>query len=118
MNFQTIPVLRVFDEEKAKAFYIDFLGMNLDWEHRFEKDYPLYMQLSKQNMILHLSEHSGDCSPGAKVFINCDDVEVLFSELQAKEYKYCRPKIESAPWGDKTLTLTDPFSNRLLFNER
>ncbi|MBB6519838.1 glyoxalase superfamily protein [Pseudoteredinibacter isoporae] len=118
MNYQTIPVLRIFDEEKAKAFYLDFLGMNLDWEHRFEANYPVYMQVSKQNLVLHLSEHSGDCSPGAKTFIHCDDVDMLFSELQEKNNKYCKPEIETAPWGDRSLTVIDPFSNRLLFNER
>jgi Glyoxalase superfamily protein len=30
MEFQTIPVLRIFDEGKAKEFYLEFLGMKLD----------------------------------------------------------------------------------------
>ena len=39
MKFATaIPVLRIFDETKAREFYIDFLGFSLDWEHRFETD--------------------------------------------------------------------------------
>ena len=38
---KTITILRSFDETKAKEFYLDFLGYNLDWEHRFEADYPL-----------------------------------------------------------------------------
>jgi hypothetical protein len=32
MSFgKTTPILRIFDEAKAKAFYIDFLG---SWIHR------------------------------------------------------------------------------------
>lgn len=46
MDFQTIPIMRIFDEQKARDFYLGFLGMTLDWEHRFEPGYPLYMQVS------------------------------------------------------------------------
>lgn len=31
----TIPILRIFDEAKAKEFYVAFLGFSVDWEHRF-----------------------------------------------------------------------------------
>ncbi len=26
-----IPILRIFDEAKARAFYVDFLGFTVDW---------------------------------------------------------------------------------------
>ena len=55
-----IPILRIFDEAKAREFYVDFLGFTIDWEHRFEPGLPLYMQVSKDDCILHLSEHHGD----------------------------------------------------------
>ncbi len=54
---ETIPFLRIFDVEKAKAFYVDFLGFNVDWEHTFEPNFPVYMQVSRGNCIFHLSEH-------------------------------------------------------------
>lgn len=117
MNFQAIPIIRIFDEVKAKEFYLDFLGMKLDWEHRFEEGYPIYMQVSKDNLVFHLSEHSGDCTPGSKVFVNVSALDQLFEELNGKPYKYSKPKIEVAPWGDRTFTVIDPFSNKVLFNE-
>jgi len=117
MKFQTIPIIRIFDESKAKEFYLDFLGMTLDWSHRFEDDLPIYMQVSRENLILHLSEHSGDCSPGSKIFINTDSLDVLFNEISNKNYKYNRPEISTAPWGDRIFEVIDPFSNKLLFNE-
>lgn len=43
----TTPILRIFDEAKAKEFYVGFLGFTVDWEHRFEAGLPLYMQVSK-----------------------------------------------------------------------
>jgi uncharacterized glyoxalase superfamily protein PhnB len=117
MEFQTIPILRIFDEEKAKEFYLGFLGMKLDWEHRFEPGFPIYMQVSKGNLVFHLSEHSGDCTPGSKVFVNVKDLDSLYGEVSSQPYKYNKPAIERAPWGDRGFTVTDPFSNRVLFNE-
>ncbi len=117
MQCQTIPITRIFDQEKAKAFYVEYLGMQIDWEHRFGDDFPVYMQVSKGDLVLHLSEHSGDCTPGSKVFVNVKDIDALFAELDAKDYTFCKPQIEDAPWGDRCLTVVDPFSNRILFNQ-
>jgi hypothetical protein len=66
MKFQAIPIIRIFDEGKAKEFYLGFLGMRLDWEHRIEPDSSIYMQVSRGDPVFHLSEHSGDCTPGSK----------------------------------------------------
>ncbi len=60
---QPTPILRMFDEAKAREFYVEFLEFKVDWEHRFAPDMPLYMQVSKGNCIIHLSEHHGDASP-------------------------------------------------------
>lgn len=80
------------------------------------------MQVSKGNLVFHLSEHSGDCTPGSKTFVNVSDnvsdIESLYQGISAKPYKYNRPALEKAPWGDRCFTVTDPFSNRVLFNER
>ena len=118
MDFQAIPIIRIFDEEKAKEFYLQFLGMNLDWEHRFQQDFPIYIQVSRGNLVFHLSEHSGDCTPGSKVFVNVSDIDSLFQEITSRPYKYSKPSIEQAPWGGRCFTVTDPFSNKVLFNEQ
>lgn len=117
MTFKTIPILRIFDVDKALAFYRDFLGMTVDWEHRHEPGLPLYCQVSKNDLVLHLSEHSGDCSPGAKVFIQTDQLDALFNDISQRDYPYSNPAIETAPWGDRCFEVTGPFSNRLLFNQ-
>ena len=82
------PILRIFDEKKAKEFYIDYLGFILDWEHRFEDDLPLYMQVSNGNCSIHLSEHHGDCSPGAAIRIEVEDIESFLAVLHSKEYNF------------------------------
>ena len=117
MTYKAIPMFRMFDVAKAKEFYVDFLGFGIDWEHRFEDDAPVYMQLSRGDLTLHLTEHHGDCCPGAKAFVVMEGVEALHRELAAKDYKYNRPGLETAPWGALTVEVTDPFGNRILFNE-
>lgn len=41
MSHKVIPILRIFDEAKAREFYIDWLGFSVDWEHRFNSNTPL-----------------------------------------------------------------------------
>ncbi|MEQ9547867.1 MAG: glyoxalase superfamily protein [Marinobacter sp.] len=118
MQFQAITIIRIFDESKAKEFYLDFLGMSLDWEHRFEPGFPIYMQVSRDELVFHLSEHSGDCTPGSKTFVNTDELEALHGEICSRGYTYSLPEITTAPWGDRIFEVVDPFSNRILFNER
>lgn len=113
----TTPILRIFDEAKAREFYVEFLGFRVDWEHRFEEGAPLYMQVSRDGCVLHLSEHHGDCSPGAAMRIETDDLESLQDELLAKRYRQARPGIESMPWGTRDMSIADPFGNRLTFTD-
>ena len=112
------PLLRMFDIPATRAFYIDYLGFSVDLEHRFEPALPLYMQVSRNGVRLHLTQHHGDCCPGAAVRIDCDDVEALHAELKAKTYNFLRPGIETPFWGGKEMTLLDPSGNRLIFVER
>ena len=115
---QVIPVLRIFDEAKAREFYVDWLGFTVDWEHRYETNLPLFMQVKRGDVILWLSEHHGDACPGAKVFIECLEIETYHRELLDKKYKYNRPGLETEDWGARTVTVHDPFGNRLVFFER
>jgi catechol 2,3-dioxygenase-like lactoylglutathione lyase family enzyme len=111
-----VPIVRSFDEARARAFYIDYLGFAQDWAHRFAPELPLYLQLSRGQCVLHLSEHHGDCCPGAALRIACDDLDGLLKELQGKDYGFARPGIEVQPWG-RELRVLDPFGNRLVFCE-
>ena len=111
----TVPVLRIFDETKAREFYVDFLGFQVDWEHRFEVNLPLYMQISRNGCILHLSEHHGDCCPGAAIRVATDKLDAFRDELISKQYRYARPGIEEMPWGTRDMSITDPFGNRITF---
>jgi catechol 2,3-dioxygenase-like lactoylglutathione lyase family enzyme len=115
---KTTPILRIFDEAKAREFYVDFLGFKVDWEHHFEPGTPIYMQVSRDHCVLHLSEHHGDATPGAGLRIETSELDALHQELTAKRYKYARPGIEKMPWGTRDMSIKDPFGNRLTFWSR
>jgi uncharacterized glyoxalase superfamily protein PhnB len=111
------PILRIFDEAKAREFYIDYLGFVEDWQHRFDEALPLYLQVSRDGCVLHLTEHHGDASPGASLRIAVTELTALHAELSAKSYRYVRPGIEEMPWGSRDMSIKDPFGNRLTFTE-
>ncbi len=112
---RTTPIFRMFDETKAKEFYIDFLGFTVTFEHRFEPGLPLYMGVSRDACTIHLSEHHGDGSPGSHVRIECDDLIAFHALLIAKSYSYGRPGIQETPWKTREVSVHDPFGNRLTF---
>lgn len=112
---RTTPILRIFDEAKVEEFYVAFLGFTVDWEHRFEDELPLYLQISRDECVLHLSEHHGDCSPGAAVRIETDELDAFHQQLLAARYKYARPRVEQTPWSTREMSIADPFGNRLTF---
>ncbi|MCC7274039.1 MAG: VOC family protein [Alphaproteobacteria bacterium] len=114
---RTLPILRIFSVEKAKEFYVGFLGFALDWEHRFEPGMPVYMQVSRAGLTLHLSEHHGDACPGATVFVEMRGIADYQRELVARDYPYLRPGVEPAPWNARVMELADPFGNRLRLSE-
>jgi len=114
---QVIPVLRIFDVAKAKEYYVDFLGFSVDWEHRFEENFPLYMQISRGGLVIHLSEHHGDGSPGANLYVRMNGIEEFHRELLGKQYRYARPGLEDTFHNSKEICVRDPFGNQIRFNE-
>ena len=112
-----IPIFRIFSVEKAMEFYLGFLGFNLDWEHRFSETMPLYAQVSRDGLTLHLSEHAGDTTPGTRIFVPVGDATSLQAELAGRNYTYMKPGLETVPWGPE-VTVRDPFANRITFCEQ
>ncbi len=123
----TIPVLRVFSVDKAKEFYVDFLGFTLDFGGPAGgPGTPFYGQVSRPGTTLQLSEQPYDASPGATVDIwlaGLDDVRrQLVSFVQERNYRIWGPaiwvpEIEDVPWDARVLTIADPFGNHLRLSE-
>jgi len=113
----TIPLMRIFDVVKAKDFYIGFLGFAVDWEHRMDDRSPAYLQISRGQLVLHLTEHHGDCCPGSTVFVWMRGIQQFHSTITSHGYGYMRPSLEKTFYNSLCIEVTDPFGNRIRFNE-
>ena len=113
-----VPVIRIFDVEKAKAFYLGYLGFRWDWEHRFDEKAPTYAQVSRAGVTFHVSEHHGDGSPGSAFLVNMTGVEAYHRELASRGYHHMRPGLEESEWEGLTVQVIDPFGNRIRFREK
>ena len=105
----------MFEPAAAYDFYLDYLGFEVAWEHRFEPDLPLYARIRRDAATIDLTEHYGDGTPGTVLWIPVDDVEALRRDLVGKRHPRSRPGIDGDAPGGPTLTVTDPSSNSLRF---
>ena len=115
---KVIPVLRIFDYKKAIEFYIDWLEFKINWEHTFDDNTPVYLEIEKDGLILHLSEHHGDGTPGTNVFVWVTGIEQFHKEIINKKYKYNKPGLEKTFYGALSVKVIDPFHNQIIFNEK
>jgi len=114
---QAVPIVRIFDVPKAHEYYLGFLGFSVDWEYRHGENFPLYTQVSRGGLRLHLSEHSGDATPGGNMIVYMKGIRALHAELTGKNYRYMKPGLSDE--GTRLeLLVTDPFQNRIRFVER
>lgn len=114
---QAVPIVRIFDVGKAHEFYLGFLGFSIDWEHRYGENFPLYTQVSRAGLRLHLSEHAGDATPGCNMVVGMTGIRALHAELTGKNYRYMKPGL-SEEGTRLELQVIDPFQNRIRFMER
>jgi catechol 2,3-dioxygenase-like lactoylglutathione lyase family enzyme len=110
-----VPILRIFSVEKALEFYAGFLGFEERFRHQFDPAAPWYLGYARDGVMLHLSEHFGDASPGTHVRIEVDDVAAFAAQLNAKAYRHSRPHFLDQEWGNREMTIADPFGNRVTF---
>jgi catechol 2,3-dioxygenase-like lactoylglutathione lyase family enzyme len=111
-----IPVLRMFDLAVTQRFYCEYLGCKIDWQDG-QDDRPIYLQVSRDELVLHLSSHHGDGTPGTAVLIETRGLSDLHRELHGKSYPFMNPGLEAHPAG-REMTVIDPASNLLRFFER
>ena len=113
-----IPILRSFSETEAKAFYVDYLGFEISFEHRFHNTAPLYFEVRRGECVLHISEHHGDAAPGAALRIEVSDIEGFHKDIASRGHKRLNPGINETSVGFREVSVVDPFYNRLIFCQR
>jgi catechol 2,3-dioxygenase-like lactoylglutathione lyase family enzyme len=109
---RVIPTLRIVDEARSRAFYVDKLGFEVDWEHRFEAGLPVLLQLSREGMTFYLSQHAMDCAVGGLIHFFVDRVDDWHAELARRGVLVEQPPTDR-PWGLREMHLLDPDGNRL-----
>lgn len=109
---QVVPALRITDYARSKAFYTEGLGFQIDWEHRFEPHFPVFMQVTREGMTIYLSEHTGDCRVGGLVHFFIPDVDAWYAEFQGKGVPVKEAPNEGIE-GLRMMTVVDPDGNQL-----
>lgn len=112
-----IPVVPMLDEPSTRAFYVDALGFEVDWEHRFHPTSPLYMQVRLGRAILHLDGHATPDTPTAQVRIPVVGLPEFCEHLRRTSSLDPPPRIvDPRGTGEGTdLNLRDPSGNLLTF---
>lgn len=115
--YMVTPVFSIFDYAKAIAFYIDWLGFRIDWEEVRNKR-PVYVQVSRGEVILHLNALPDDVPPGAKARAEMQGLLAFHHQLTQKN-NAVRPALVPAYWNNQVLEMevVDPFGNRIVFCE-
>ncbi|MYL49850.1 VOC family protein [Halobacillus litoralis] len=110
---KVIPTLKISNEERSQAFYVEALGFQVDWEHRFEPGYPVFMQISREGDVLYLTAHEGDCQPGGLVHFLVDDIDRFYETLPQGKLEV-NPPYEMVE-GVRMVRISDPDGNELRF---
>lgn len=112
---RVIPALRITQYQRSKEFYVERLGFALEWEHRFEPGFPVFMSIARDGMQLYLTEHTGDCQVGGLVHFVIEDVNAWHKEFEARGVRATDPPNDDL--GFLNMTVTDPDGNQLRFME-
>lgn len=110
---KVIPAFRITDYTRSKAFYVEGLGFRIDWEHRFEPQFPVFAQISKDDMTLYLTEHTGDCQVGGLIHFFVPDVDSWYNEIKSKLDSFIAEPPNEGLEGLRMMTVADPDGNQL-----
>ncbi len=109
MAEQLVPIFKANDAAATAKWYAR-LGFELESEHRFAPNMPLYAFLKRGDVCLHLSEHKGDATPNSLAYLYVDDIDANGKEFDME--------VKDQPWGTREVWLEDPDGNRLRIGQR
>lgn len=112
---QTVtPQFRITNERRSVQFYVQGLGFEIDWVHRFEPGFLVFMQLTRSGQTIFLTEHSGDCQVGGAAYFVVPDVDECYRECVSRGVNVKSPP-NDMPWGPREMVIKDPDGNSLRF---
>ena len=104
MIHRIIPNLKVRDPGAGHDFYVDFLGL----EKQFDLGWIASFR-SPENRSIQVSLVSGDASApeDSAISVNVDDVDAAYAEARQRGYEIVHPLTEE-PWGPRRFFVRDP----------
>jgi uncharacterized glyoxalase superfamily protein PhnB len=104
MIHRIIPNLKVRDPGGGHDFYVDFLGL----EKQFDLGWVASFR-SPQNRSIQVSLVSGDASApeDSAISVAVDDVDAAYAEARQRGYEIVHPLTEE-PWGPRRFFVRDP----------
>jgi len=109
---QVVPAFRILNYARSRAFYVDGLGFQVDWEHRFRPDFPVFVQVSRDGLSFYLTEHRGDCEVGGLIHLYVPNVDEWYAELLGRGVPVKEAPNEGLE-GLRMMTVVDPDGNQL-----
>lgn len=110
----SIPTFRVKDARAAEAFYREKLGFSTSWAHDPGNEYPVFLEMVRDNVALHLSEHDGDGPVGVSIYVNVTDALALHDAFLAAGAEVAEPP-QNSGWGEVVFSLPDLDGDTLRF---
>ena len=117
MKLEVVPV-GVTDIERAKSFYVDGLGFNLDVEQPLGDKH--YVQCTPPGSGCSISFGKGitNIKPGEidGLLLVVEDIEAAYETLIERGVAITKPQTE--PWGAIHSYVSDPDGNRWTFQQK
>ena len=108
----TISMLRVTDARASEKFYCQKLGFQKSWEYDPGDGEPVFIEITRDKVSLHLSEHEGDGPLGVQLYVNVANAGALYDELTQNGVSIGDPPYD-AEWGHTVFELQDLDGNTL-----
>lgn len=89
------------------------MGFQIDWEHRFEPNFPVFAQITRDEMTIYLIEHTGDCQVGGLIHLFVPDVDDWYSGIKEKKEIQIMESPSEDLEGLRMMTVVNPDENQL-----
>jgi len=116
MLTRIIPLLHITNAAASEQYYCGQLGFTKEFEvpaSATQRD-PVYMGVSRDGLLIHLSGHAGDGIAGNTVLFRCDSVDALYREFLAKGVAIHIGPVNQT-WGLREVVVRDPDRNAIVF---
>lgn len=108
--YEVVPTLRVAKLAASRSFYERGLGFRIDWEHANDAG-ELFAQLSREGLLLYLSERPEDGAGVALIHLYVPNVDAWHAEFFERGVDAPLPL--DMPWGNREFRVRDPDGNQL-----